>query len=50
MPRCWELVPLDEKAKQTLIPWIASLKDTLTATQEYPNGVDLKVWLLHENG
>ncbi|KAK9905798.1 hypothetical protein WJX75_006443 [Coccomyxa subellipsoidea] len=40
---CWELVPLDEKAKQTLIPWIASLKDTLTATQKYPNGVDLKI-------
>ena len=40
---CWESVPVDQVSNTTLLPWILGLKDALSRTADYPDGLDLKV-------
>ncbi|BDA47174.1 hypothetical protein COCOBI_10-0190 [Coccomyxa sp. Obi] len=40
---CWEIVTIHEDVRQSLLPWVASLKDVFTATKDHPQGLDLQL-------
>lgn len=40
---CWESIRMDESTKDTLLPWVSSLKDAFTRSSESPAGLDLEV-------
>ena len=40
---CWESILIDETTKDTLLPWVSSLRDVFTSSSESPAGLDLEV-------
>ena len=40
---CWESILIDDSTKNTLLPWVSSLKDVFTRSSENPAGLELLV-------
>lgn len=40
---CWESILIDDSTKDTLLPWVSSLKDVFTRSSESPEGLELLV-------
>ena len=40
---CWESILIDETTKDTLLPWVSSIRDVFTSSSESPAGLDLEV-------